>query len=140
MSAEFLCTFLLTSLSLSSPSSKETEDRSRGKTEKVLVVPYDIRIPKIRIGTRQARELRGRRIVVRIDSWEPDSFYPNGHFVHSIGPAGEIETETAVIMIENNLQHPPFSRALLDGEGRGERGGVRLSGRKNRGSGEEAGS
>ena len=90
------------------------------------MVPYDIRIPKIRIGTRQARELRGHRIVVRIDSWEPDSFYPNGHFVHSIGPAGEIETETAVIMIENNLRHPPFSRALLDGEreGRGRGGAV----------------
>lgn len=96
--------------------SQENAEGSREKTKKVLVVPYDIRIPKIRIGTRQASQLRTHRIVVRIDSWGPDSQYPDGHFVRSIGPIGDIETETAVIMIENSLQCPPFSRALLNGE------------------------
>ena len=31
------------------------------------------------------------RIVVRIDSWDINSQYPNGHFVRSIGCIGDIE-------------------------------------------------
>ena len=80
------------------------------------MVPYNIRIPKIRIGTRQASELRNQRIVVHLDSWETDSQYPNGHFLRSLGPIGDLETETAVILIENDLHCPSFSRALLNGE------------------------
>ena len=79
------------------------------------MMPYDVRIPRIRIGTRQARLLRSHRIVVRIDSWVSHSRYPDGHFVRTIGPIGDIETETAVIMIEHDLQRPSFSRALLNG-------------------------
>ena len=60
-------------------------------------MPYDLRIPKIRISTRQANLLRSHRIVVHIDSWLLHSQYPDGHFVRSIGPIGDIETETAVI-------------------------------------------
>lgn len=55
------------------------------------------------------------RIVIRIDSWEADSQYPNGHFVRSIGPIGDLETETSVILIENGLTSVPFSKALLNG-------------------------
>ncbi len=56
------------------------------------------------------------RIVVRIDSWEVDSQYPNGHFVRSIGPIGSLETETQVILIEHGLCNSSFSKALLNGE------------------------
>ena len=83
---------------------------------KVLVYPYDVRVPKVRISTRQAEDLRGHRIVVRIDSWEVDSQYPNGHFVRSIGPIGSLETETNVILIEHSLSSNTFSKALLSGE------------------------
>ena len=58
-----------------------------------------------------------RRIVVRIDSWEVGSQYPNGHFVRSIGPKGNIDTETAVILTEYCLSASTFSKALLEGEG-----------------------
>ena len=40
---------------------QETSDNRRGRSEKVLVLPYDIRIPKIRISTCQAEELRSHR-------------------------------------------------------------------------------
>ncbi|XP_064382954.1 DIS3-like exonuclease 1 [Halichondria panicea] len=95
---------------------EETSEPSVGssKSTKVLVYPYDMRVPKIRIGTRQAADLRGHRIVVRIDSWEVDSQYPNGHFVRSIGPIGSLETETAVILIEHDLSNNSFSKALLN--------------------------
>lgn len=55
------------------------------------------------------------RIVIHIDSWEVGSQYPNGHFVRSIGPIGDIETETAVILVEQELAANPFSKALLEG-------------------------
>ena len=80
------------------------------------MIPYNIRIPKIRIATRQAGELRSHRIVIHLDSWDLGSQYPSGHFVRSIGPIGDIDTETAVILIEHDLQWASFSRALLDGE------------------------
>ena len=95
---------------------KKKDNASSGKVAKVLIVPYDIRIPKIRIGTRQARELEGHRVVVRVDSWDEGSRYPTGHLVRSIGRAGELETETATIMIEYQLSRSSFSRALLNGE------------------------
>ena len=44
-------------------SPQETVGNARGRTEKVLVYPYDIRIPKVRISTRQAQELRNHRWV-----------------------------------------------------------------------------
>ena len=56
------------------------------------------------------------RIVVRIDSWDVDSLYPNGHFVRSIGPIGNLETETNVILIEHELTNNTLSKALLRGE------------------------
>ena len=79
-------------------------------------MPYDLRIPKIRISTRQANLLRSHRIVVHIDSWLLHSQYPDGHFVRSIGPIGDIETETAVIMIEHGLLCPSFNKELLNGQ------------------------
>ena len=98
------------------PPFQEKAEESRGKTERVLVLPYDARIPKIRIGTRQADLLRSHRIVVQIDTWSSSSQYPDGHFVRSIGPIGDVETETAVIMIEHDLSFPSFSRDLLNGQ------------------------
>ena len=98
------------------PPFQEKAEESRGKTERVLVLPYDARIPKIRIGTRQADLLRSHRIIVSIDTWSSTSQYPDGHFVRSIGPIGDVETETAVIMIEHGLSFPAFSRNLLNGQ------------------------
>jgi len=34
--------------------------------------------------------------VVAIDSWEADSAYPAGHYVRTLGPIGDRETETEV--------------------------------------------
>ena len=79
----------------------------------MLVVPWDFRIPKIRIGTRQVEALKDCRIIVRIDSWEIGSQYPNGHFVRSLGKQGELETEVATILIENDIHMAPFSDVLV---------------------------
>jgi exoribonuclease R len=35
-----------------------------------------------------------QRLVVAIDGWEPDSAYPHGHYVRSLGEIGSKDTET----------------------------------------------
>uniref|UniRef100_UPI00358FEBF1 DIS3-like exonuclease 1 isoform X2 n=1 Tax=Myxine glutinosa TaxID=7769 RepID=UPI00358FEBF1 len=83
------------------------------QAQRLLAVPWDFRIPKIRIATTQAAMLQDVRIVVRIDSWDSTSQYPNGHFVRALGKAGDIETEVAAILIERGISVLPFSEAQL---------------------------
>ncbi|XP_051882670.1 exosome complex exonuclease RRP44 [Pristis pectinata] len=78
-----------------------------------LFTPADRRIPRIRIETRQAATLEKQRIVVVIDGWPRNSRYPNGHFVRSLGNAGDKETETEVLLLEHDVPHQPFSQAVL---------------------------
>lgn len=88
--------------------------QSQGKNvRKILVTPWDYRIPKIRISTQQAESLQNFRIIVRIDSWDSTSLYPNGHFVKVLGRAGDLETEIAAILVENGISIGPFSEAQL---------------------------
>ncbi|XP_075055918.1 exosome complex exonuclease RRP44 [Mixophyes fleayi] len=78
-----------------------------------LFTPADRNIPRIRIETRQASTLEGQRIIVAVDGWPRNSRYPNGHFVRSLGTAGDKETETEVLLLEHDVPHQPFSQAVL---------------------------
>uniref|UniRef100_A0A4W4EGZ9 Exosome complex exonuclease RRP44 n=1 Tax=Electrophorus electricus TaxID=8005 RepID=A0A4W4EGZ9_ELEEL len=78
-----------------------------------LFTPADRHIPRIRIETRQASALVGHRIIVAIDGWPRNSRYPNGHFVRNLGGAGDKETETEVLLLEHDVPHQPFSKAVL---------------------------
>nr|XP_036865928.1 DIS3-like exonuclease 1 isoform X1 [Manis javanica] len=94
------------------PSREEVQ--SQGKNaQKILVTPWDYRIPKIRISTQQAEALQDFRVVVRIDSWESTSVYPNGHFVRVLGRIGDLEGEIATILVENSISVIPFSEAQM---------------------------
>lgn len=53
--------------------------------------------------------LQEYRVVVRIDSWESTSVYPNGHFVRVLGRIGDLEGEIAAILVENSISVAPFS-------------------------------
>ncbi|XP_033109550.1 DIS3-like exonuclease 1 [Anneissia japonica] len=88
---------------------EERHNVQSGKAEAVLVIPFDYRIPKIRITTSQVSSLQGQRIMVRIDSWEANSQYPNGHLVRKLGPVGDLETEIATVMVEHHLSAAGFS-------------------------------
>lgn len=94
------------------PPREAIQSQSRN-SQHILTVPWDPRIPKIRISTQQADTLQDHRVVVRIDSWESTSLYPNGHSVRVLGRAGELETEIQTILIENCIHAPPFSEAQL---------------------------
>ncbi|KAM4036792.1 DIS3-like exonuclease 1 isoform 1-T1 [Anomaloglossus baeobatrachus] len=94
------------------PSKEETQTQGKN-AQKVLVTPWDYRIPKIRISTQQAEALQAYRVVVRIDSWESSSLYPNGHFVRALGRIGDLEAEIGTILVENTISMNPFSEAQL---------------------------
>lgn len=87
--------------------------RGRGQ-QTVFVLPMDKRTPKIRIRTRQAAALLGKRVVVSIDTWDRTSRYPVGHFVRSLGEVETKEAETEALLLEWDVQYRPFPKAVLD--------------------------
>lgn len=83
-------------------------------TVPVLFQTMEPKFPRIRITTRQAETLMDQRIVVAIDNWAPDSRFPTGHYVRSLGKIGERDTETEVVLIEHDINTNPFSQAVYD--------------------------
>jgi exoribonuclease R len=71
-----------------------------GTGTKVMGVPMDARLPKVRFATRDRRALAAQRIVLKIDAWPADSRWPQGHFVKALGAAGDVDVETASILHE----------------------------------------
>ncbi|XP_010548201.1 PREDICTED: exosome complex exonuclease RRP44 homolog A [Tarenaya hassleriana] len=84
-----------------------------GGVAHALFVSKDRRVPKIRIVTRQLQNLLDKRIIVAVDSWDRQSRYPSGHYVRTIGEIGDRETETEVVLIENDVDYRPFSAQVL---------------------------
>ena len=84
------------------------------KQQTVFLLPMDKRIPKIRLRTRQAENLIGKRILVTIDAWEQDSRYPVGHFVRSLGELETQGAETEALLLEYDVQYRPFPKGVLD--------------------------
>lgn len=78
-----------------------------------IFVPAERKIPRVRIETRQAEKLYSQRIIVAIDQWPRHSRYPQGHFVRSLGPLGDKDTENEVLLIEHDVPHSKFSEEVL---------------------------
>ncbi|KAJ3157031.1 exosome catalytic subunit dis3 [Geranomyces variabilis] len=81
--------------------------------QSVFFWAMDKKIPKIRIRTRQAENLVGRRIIVAIDGWARNSLFPSGHFVRTLGEVGDRATETEVVLLEHDVPFAPFSSSVL---------------------------
>ena len=79
----------------------------------VLVVPRDIRIPKIRIKTHSWQSFVGKRILCEIDGWKEGSSYPHGRCLEIIGEVGDLDTEISCLMMENQIFLDKFSAAAL---------------------------
>lgn len=75
--------------------------------------PVDRKIPRIKIRTRQARELLGCKILVALDAWRSTSRYPEGHFVRSLGAIESKEAEQESLLLEFDVPYRPFSKAIL---------------------------
>jgi len=95
----------------SSSSSATNQGR---KQQTVFLIPMDKRIPKIRLRTRQADELLGKRVLVTIDCWDQESRYPVGHFVRSLGDLETKGAETEALLLEYDVQYRPFPKGVLD--------------------------
>jgi hypothetical protein len=76
-----------------------------------LVLPMDMRIPKIRIKTNGWRRFVGQRLLVQVERWEVGSNYPSGFCVEILGPIAHIETEITCLLKENQIDLDPFSAA-----------------------------
>jgi hypothetical protein len=76
-----------------------------------LVIPRDIRIPKIRIQTNAWRNFVNQRLLVQVDGWEPTSNYPQGRCIEILGPIADLETEIACLLHENEVFLDAFSAA-----------------------------
>ncbi|KAL8570447.1 exosome catalytic subunit dis3 [Nucella lapillus] len=79
-----------------------------------LFIAAEKKIPKVRIETRQAATLTGKRIIVAIDSWPRTSRYPLGHFVRELGNVGDKDAENEVLLLEHDVPHSNFSQAVLN--------------------------
>ena len=76
-------------------------------------VPTERRIPRVRLETRRAPSLLGKRIVVSIDTWPRASRFPCGHFVRELGEIGDKATENEVLLLEHEVPHQSFSQAVM---------------------------
>ncbi|KAI1079552.1 RNB-domain-containing protein [Whalleya microplaca] len=96
------------------PSSVSESAKQGRKQESVFLIPMDKKVPKIRIRTRQAGDLIGKRILVTIDSWDRESRHPVGHFVRSLGELETKAAETEALLLEHDVQYRPFPKTVLD--------------------------
>lgn len=78
-----------------------------------IFVPAERKIPKVRIETRQAEQLKSQRIIIAIDQWPRHSRYPQGHFVRALGQLGDKNTENEVLLLEHDVPHSKFSKEVL---------------------------
>jgi exosome complex exonuclease DIS3/RRP44 len=90
----------------------EARRAAAGAATGALFVPVERRFPKVRLRTRQAAALAGMRLVVAIEEWPADSAYPLGHYVRTLGPCGDRDTETEVLVLEHDIDTRPFSDAV----------------------------
>ncbi|KAI0110135.1 RNB-domain-containing protein [Daldinia grandis] len=96
------------------PSSVSQSGTQGRKQESVFLIPMDKKVPKIRLRTRQAGEIVGKRILVAIDSWDRESRHPVGHFIRSLGELESKAAETEALLLEYDVQYRPFPKTVLD--------------------------
>ncbi|KAF5106165.1 hypothetical protein DV453_004141 [Geotrichum candidum] len=95
-------------------SAKSLPQSESNAPRNVFVSPLDKCIPRIRIRTRKARELVGKRIVVAVDDWPATSKYPEGHFIRSLGEIESKEAETEALLLEHDIDYRPFPKSVLN--------------------------
>jgi len=91
----------------------EDDAKKTFQSDRVLIVPVETKIPRIRIRTRQLDLIKNKRILVSIDSWDRYSNFPEGHFVKVIGEIGDKETETTVLLHEHDIPTLEFSKKVM---------------------------
>jgi hypothetical protein len=78
-----------------------------------LVIPMDIRIPRIRLRTNGWRKFVNKRLLIEVDGWVIGSAYPHGRCIDILGAIADLETEISCLLTENEVHLDPFSAAAL---------------------------
>lgn len=87
----------------------EETDKTEGN---VLFLPVNRRYPKMMISSRQIQDLLDKRVMVALDSWPASSRHPRGHLVRVLGQIGDHATETEVVLLEHEIRHDAWSKAV----------------------------
>ena len=95
------------------PGSVAAQRWAAGSPLGVIFVPCDRRVPQVRVRTRQGAALGGMRLIVARAEWDAHSHYPSGHYVRTLGPAGDVDAETAALIHEHDIETAPFSDAVM---------------------------
>lgn len=90
-----------------------SKDDTGNVLQTCFVILMDKVLPKIRIRTKKANVLLGKRIVIAVDSWPSTSKYPQGHFIRSLGDIENAEAETEALLLEHDVEYRPFSKNVL---------------------------
>lgn len=96
-----------------SPNAVRKDEVTSNAPKNVFVILMDRSLPKIRIRTRRAKDLMGKRIVVAIDSWNSNSKFPSGHFVRTLGEIEDKDAEQEALLLEHDVEYRPFSKNVL---------------------------
>lgn len=100
---------------LDSIDEEEITRNPHAKRNGALCVPMDGKIVKIKLLTRRANELVGKRFVVRVDRWRENQRYPNGHLIRVLGDVGDVDGEMAALLARHEIPAEPFgARALAE--------------------------
>ena len=92
----------------------QEEDSATAGSGQLIAVPWDRRVPKIRIKSRQYSELVNGRLLIQVDFWDVDSRMPSGHYVSTLGEIGLHESEMQVLLHESEIDTAPFAPAILE--------------------------
>ncbi|GAX81333.1 hypothetical protein CEUSTIGMA_g8764.t1 [Chlamydomonas eustigma] len=87
--------------------------QGEGKQVIVMCIPYDGKLPFIRVRTRQAGRLLGQRLVLRVDGWDASSMYPSGHVVRILGKMGDLRAEGDAVLVQCGIRWQPFCEGAL---------------------------
>ena len=91
---------------------RKEEGGTFSKTTRVFI-PANPRIPFIHMQTRHSSDLENMRLIACIDHWDRFSHHPAGHWVRVLGPVGDRDTESKVILHEHGVITREFSEAVM---------------------------
>lgn len=90
------------------------EDATAISGSYLVAVPWDRRIPTIKLKSRHYAEIVKVRMLVQVDEWDIDSRTPSGHYVSALGELGLHETEMQVLLHEAQVDTAPFAPAIIE--------------------------
>ncbi len=83
-------------------------DRANAEKYRVFV-PFNMQLPQAIIKSQIPEAFEKKRLILRYSKWNRFSPFPQGQFVKILGDEGRMDTESAMILHEYNVDTRPFS-------------------------------